>query len=286
MAATTTDLDANVPLRAPARSDWLSIPRVSWAGVFAGVVVVLVVHLMLGVLGLGIGASTIDPLRERNPIEGLSIGAGIWFIATLLIAQFAGGFVSGRLAGVVRHMDGALHGIVAWGLSTLIAAYLVTSTVGGIIGGVGSAVGTGVKSMGSGMAAAASGQQSSGAGQNMMDLAQRLQKSGGTLSGPDREAAVNDVMKTTGKNRDDAMQIVTSAESTYRDVGQNVDRMKGEAGQKAREVGDRAAHGVAIASLWTFFALLLGGAVAMLGGRIGADRARLLVRRYATTPVP
>jgi len=281
-------VDANVSLRAPVRSDWAAaIPRVSWAGVFAGVVVVLVVDLMLGVLGIGVGASTIDPLRERNPVEGLSIGAGIWLVATLLIAQFAGGFVAGRLAGVVRHMDGALHGIVAWALSTLVAVYLVTSTVGGILGGVGSAVGTGVKAVGGGLGMAASGQQSTGAGQDVLNFAQRLDKGGGTLSPQDREAAVNDVMKRTGKNRDEAMQIVTGAESSYRDAGQNVARMKAEASQKARQVGDQAARGVAVASIWAFFGLLLGGAVAMLGGRIGADRARLLVRRSMTTvPVP
>lgn len=109
--------------------------HVSWAAIFAGAVVALVVQLMLSVLGIGIGASTVNPMTEQNPAAGLGTGAAIWFVLTSLIALFAGGWVAGRLAGVPRDADRALHGILTWGLTTLLTFYLLTTAIGGLIGG-------------------------------------------------------------------------------------------------------------------------------------------------------
>ncbi|MGI8467872.1 MAG: hypothetical protein ACR2N3_05415 [Pyrinomonadaceae bacterium] len=109
--------------------------RVSWGAIFAGAVVALVVQLMLSVLGIGIGASTINPLTEQNPAAGLGTGAAIWFVLTSIVALFAGGWVAGRLAGMPRDDDRALHGILTWGLATLLTFYLLTTAIGGLIGG-------------------------------------------------------------------------------------------------------------------------------------------------------
>lgn len=109
--------------------------RVSWGAIFAGAVVALVVQLMLSVLGIGIGASTVNPLSEQNPADGLGIGAGIWFVLTSLVALFAGGWIAGRLSNVPRDTDRALHGILTWGLTTLLTFYLLTTAIGGLIGG-------------------------------------------------------------------------------------------------------------------------------------------------------
>ncbi|MEJ7708346.1 MAG: hypothetical protein WKF84_00415 [Pyrinomonadaceae bacterium] len=132
-----------------------AVKRISWASVFAGVVIVLVTQLLLSLLGLGIGASTINPTTEQDPTSGLGLGAGIWFIISSLIALFAGGWVAGRLAGIPRNTDSMLHGILTWGLSTLLLFYFLTSTVGSLIGGtfrvLGSwFVGSGNRSRGSG----------------------------------------------------------------------------------------------------------------------------------------
>ncbi len=38
--------------------------RISWGAVFAGVIIVLIVQFLLSLLGVGIGASTIDPSQR------------------------------------------------------------------------------------------------------------------------------------------------------------------------------------------------------------------------------
>lgn len=132
----------------------VSVRRISWAAILAGVTITLVVQLALGILGLGIGASTINPLTEENPVAGIGIGAGIWFLVSALIALFAGGYVAGHMAGVLHRQDGLLHGLLTWSLATLLTFYFLTSTVGGLIGGAASILGRGLAAVGSGAAVA------------------------------------------------------------------------------------------------------------------------------------
>ncbi len=67
-----TDRDATVHNRGAA-----AIKRVSWGAIFAGAVITLVTQLALSILGIGIGASTVNPLNEQNSTSGLGAGAGI-----------------------------------------------------------------------------------------------------------------------------------------------------------------------------------------------------------------
>lgn len=131
--------------------------RVSWAAVLAGVVAMLAIQLLFSVLGIGIGAGTIDPLQEQDPARGVATGAAVWFVVTSFVALLAGGHVAGRLAGVSRRVDSALHGFLAWGLATLVGVYLLTSTVGGLVSGTLGFVGRGLSIAGTGLAAAAPG---------------------------------------------------------------------------------------------------------------------------------
>src|SRR5689334_10248687 len=78
------------------------LKRISWGAIFAGVVIALAVQLVLSLLGIGIGASTIDPLSEQNPGKGLGIGAAVWFVISSLLATYAGAWVAGRLSGAPR----------------------------------------------------------------------------------------------------------------------------------------------------------------------------------------
>ena len=76
--------------------------RVSWGAVLAGVVVALVAQLILNLLGIGIGAATLDPgagAAENPSATSFSIGAGVWFGLSGILASLAGGYAAGRLAG-------------------------------------------------------------------------------------------------------------------------------------------------------------------------------------------
>lgn len=135
--------------------------RLSWGAVFAGVVIAVAVQLVLGILGAGIGLTMVDPVEGTTPgAAGFGIGAGIYWLVTTVIALGAGGYAAARVAGVQERFDGLVHGLVVWGVTLILTLYLLTSAVGGIIGGafrtVGAVAGTAGATVGAAAPAAAS----------------------------------------------------------------------------------------------------------------------------------
>lgn len=128
-------------------------PRMSWGAALAGCVFSLVIYLALSILGTAIGAATIDPLREANPLSGLTMGAGIWLLVSTLVSIFIGAYVAGLLATA----RGGMHGLLSWAATTLITTWLIAGLASSAVGAVSGAVGKGLSLAGSGIAAAAPG---------------------------------------------------------------------------------------------------------------------------------
>ncbi len=133
-----------------------SATRLSWGAVFAGVVLAIAVQLVLGILGAGIGLTLVDPVEGTTPgASGFGIGAGIYWLITTVVALGAGGYAAARVAGVHERFDALVHGLVVWGVTLILTLYLLTSAVGGIIGGAFRTVGTVAGAAGSSVGAAA-----------------------------------------------------------------------------------------------------------------------------------
>lgn len=110
--------------------------EISWGAVFAGVVVALVVQALLNLLAIGAGAATLNPISGDNPsATSFSIAAGVVWVVSGCLAALSGGFVAGRLAGRPVESTCGWHGLIAWAMTTVIILYLVTTAVGGIVGG-------------------------------------------------------------------------------------------------------------------------------------------------------
>jgi hypothetical protein len=72
------------------------INQISWGAVLAGVVVALVTQIVLNMLGIGIGAATLNPVAGDSPsATSFSIGAAIWFALSGILAALAGGYPLG-----------------------------------------------------------------------------------------------------------------------------------------------------------------------------------------------
>lgn len=272
--------------------------RISWGAVLAGVIIVLVVQLLLSLLGLGVGASTIDPTGETPAASTLGIGAGVWWVVSALIAVLAGSWVAGRLAGSPERSDGMLHGLVTWGLSTLLVMWMLTTTLSSLIGGAFGVVGSALQTAGQGAVAGATAGMAQ-AGRSGDPLAQIEQQVDRVLSrvspeaqqarqqleqaisddrvretvqrvitaGPDavtpqdRETAINGLVQYGGMSRPEAERRLAEWEAGYR-----------ETEQQAREAAEASADAVSQGALWSFVALALGAAVAAFGGMLGAPR--------------
>ncbi len=130
--------------------------RLSWGAIFAGVVIAVAVQLVLGILGAGIGLTMVDPVEGTTPgATGFGIGAGIYWLITTVVALGAGGYAAARVAGVHERFDALVHGLVVWGVTLILTLYLLTSAVGGMIGGAFRTVGAVAGAAGSTVAAAA-----------------------------------------------------------------------------------------------------------------------------------
>jgi hypothetical protein len=89
----------------------------------------------------------------------------------------------------------------------------------------------------------------------------------------DRDAAVNVVMKRTGKSRAESEQIVDNWISTAKAGQAKLAEAKAKAGAVAREAADKAAAGLSKAALMMALGLGLGAGAAAFGGRRAAPRS-------------
>ena len=130
--------------------------RIAWGALFGGVIIAVAVQVLLSLLGAGIGLGTVNVNAGSTPSGGsFGIGAGLWWVISSIIALFIGGYVSAWMAGITTRFDGILHGLVTWGISTLLTIYLLSSAVGSVVGGGFSALGSVTSAAGSGISSAA-----------------------------------------------------------------------------------------------------------------------------------
>ena len=268
--------------------------RAAWGAIFAGVAAALVIQLALNVLGVGIGASALDAANPGdNPsASGFSTTAAIWSIGAGIIGAFAGGLVAGRLCGSSDASTARWHGFVTWCASTLVVFYLLTSAIGGIIGGTFSALGSTVGAVGRGAATAVSGVAGATDGDALKAQVQRLVKPDDAQSAQDdittyirasisgdqatataaRDRAVDSLSKAANVSPDEARNRIGQAEQQAK---QAADQVK----QKAQQAAEATRKGAATAGLFGFAALVLGALAGWFGGGIGAPRDSRLTTR-------
>jgi hypothetical protein len=116
-------------------------------------------------------------------------------------------------------------------------------------------------------AAANSAADPMAADDNFDSLLDRLTSQAGEVgNAADRDAAVNVVMKRTGKSRAESEQIVDNWIATAKQAQAKLAEAKDKAGAEARKLGEAAADGLSKAALLMALGLGLGAAVAAFGG--------------------
>jgi hypothetical protein len=113
--------------------------RSAWGAIFAGSVIGLAMFAMLSLLGLGLGLTGIE-VDANDPLGAVPIASPVWIFVSQIVALGAGGYVAGRLAGVLHANGTILHGAAVWALSTLAAGWLVVSAGAGLFNMAGSAI--------------------------------------------------------------------------------------------------------------------------------------------------
>ena len=107
--------------------------KVSWGGIFAGVLVAMGVSMLLAALGVAIGVTAVDP-GDTDP-GAIGVGAAIWGAVQLLIALFIGGLVATRVGAIIDRTTGFFEGVLVWVVSLILMAYLASSGIGSVASG-------------------------------------------------------------------------------------------------------------------------------------------------------
>ena len=110
---------------------------VSWRAILAGAIVAIAVGAMLNLLGLALGAASLNPFSlDRNDGEAFSALAGLWVAVSNLIGLFVGGFVATRASRFSDHHRGMLLGLSVWALAFLFAIAIAGATTAGGVTGI------------------------------------------------------------------------------------------------------------------------------------------------------
>ena len=283
-------------------------PAVSWGAVLAGASGAAALSLILLILGVGLGLSSISPWAQSG-IGGAALGVSTiaWTTCTQIAASGLGGYLSGRLRtrwvgtdiDEVYFRDTA-HGFLTWAVASLVTAALLSSVVGSIVG-------TGVKAgaalVGSAATVTAVGAMSANSGDAMgaelpsttsplayfvdglfrKDFANttataalisvvppraevtRILLNATTnepLSAPDSKYLAQLVAQHTGLAQVDAEKRVNETYVALQTKVRN-------AGNAAKEAGDKARKASAYTAIWLFISLLIGAFVASLAATFG-----------------
>jgi hypothetical protein len=294
-AAVSATVDAIAPLGTHTHR------RISWAAIFGGVILVVAIQLLLSLLGAGIGLDTVNTNAGSTPAaSSLGMGAGIWWVVSSCIALAAGGYVAAWLAGIEIRFDGVLHGLVTWGIASLVTFWLLTSAIGGIIGGGFSALSSVASAAGSGVSEAAKPiAQAAGVSPDMIQqqaqsYLQPTNPDPATMSpqdaqkeiatnltayaggGPDAAAAkeriVNIMAAQMKMSHDDAAK-------KFDDTQAKLKRTRDQAVQAAKDAADASAAAASKTSFAAFGVMLLGAIAAALGGSLAVQRRLLVAHR-------
>ncbi len=275
--------------------------RISWAAIIAGVILVVAVQMLLSMLGLGVGLGLVSPNTNGTPdASSFGIGAGLWWLISSLVALALGGYVASWLGGLTTQFDGLLHGIMTWAIATLLTFYLLTSAVGGLIGGAFSVVGSGLSSAGSGVASVAP-KMAEAAGvtpdllqQQAQAFLQPANPDPASMSpqdaqkeivvalpklasgGPDAAAAKERIIAITAAqgriSRDEAAKRFDDAQARFT-------KAKDQTVQTAKNTADASAGAASKGSFLAFAVLALGALAAALGGRAAVQRRTVMTQQ-------
>jgi len=249
-----------------ARADGL---RLSWAGIWGGVLMAVGTLLLLAALGVAVGITAVDPGQTRASTFGT--GAGIWAGVSLLVALFLGGLVSTRAGFITDRTTGFFEGALVWVVSILLMGYLATSGMSMVasgafrlIGGASQAVGTVMQGAGGAPNVDISGSVDQMI-QRLRDpkTAQQIAQATG-MPATEVQASLSETAQRVENNRNNPAQAASEAKEG---MSQLMDKAKssGALQQKAEQIQPEASRAAWI----TFGALVLSLVAALIGAMAG-----------------
>lgn len=281
--------------------------RLSWGAILGGLTAATAMQVLFMMLGAGLGFAIYNPITSNSPIEDLGAGAIVVQGISAVFSLWFGGWVAGRFTPVASRTLGSLHGFLVWCAATVTGVIIVSAGAGWAFGDLSKIVGGGLSMAGKPAAAAVSGaadlakdadKKSSDTFASFVDEALATRAPDAPRDGTVRakrelglavarlfnplqkdkmtenKAALTKVLvDDAGVKQADADRIVGEWTDSYNKLRADLDAAKDQAETKAREAADRAAKVLAVFSLCSFAAFVIGSLSAAWGGHQGAKCA-------------
>jgi len=87
---------------------------VNWSAVWSGALASIAVILVLGLIGIAIGAHLLTPEHRVVDLKKMGFGTLAFSVCSSFLAFVVGGWVAGKVAGIWRAESAMLHGAIAW----------------------------------------------------------------------------------------------------------------------------------------------------------------------------
>ncbi len=272
----------------PVRQGIPGVQSLSWSGIIAGVFAAVAMQLLLNLLGIGIGASSINATQGDQPGQGMAIGAVIWFVLSWILSLAVGAWTACQFSPHGDRRTGALQGFLVWAVATIVVIYLLSTAAGNLIGGTASVIGRTASLVGAGAKSTAPGVAGIVSRATGITPDQISSQAGDIASDPKFQQIVTNAIQNGNFSPSDrdalAGLLVQRGHMTSAEANQSIDKwqMQIENGAKsaketALKVEDKAASGVSATGFGSFISLLLGLAAAVAGGIFGSrSRSRHL----------
>ena len=271
---------------------WIPFGKISWAAIFAGVLVTTVTQILLSLLGLGVGLGTFDPMSEQNPAEGLGVGTIAWWSVSMLVALFLGGLTTGKMYQTRSKVYLTWHGLLTWCAFTVLSFFILTTGVGKLVSGMGNIIGSAITvgatagqydqlniseitrdardffmarqpatPQGTTASTGVSGTATAN-NQTLVDEVQAFFRGENIKDTEAREALINSMVTRTDMSRAEATERVDRWIVSYENIKES-----------ARVNADKAAEALSTVSIISFFALIIGALVTIWGARMAIPKS-------------
>ena len=113
---------------------WTHWP-INWSAVFVGALAALAAVLIIGLIGLAVGAHLLGPDQRVVDLKKISITALIFSVAGAFFAFAIGGWVAGKVAGILHSEPAILHGVIVWLVAVPVIVVLAGLGAASLFGG-------------------------------------------------------------------------------------------------------------------------------------------------------
>jgi hypothetical protein len=144
--------------------------RVHWGPIVAGLLTALTVLLLLSLLGLAVGLTTLNAgasATEGGPPADAGRNSAIWAAISGILSFGLGGYVAGRTAAVFNRGWGGLNGALVFMLAVPLILWLAGQGLGTVLGSLGNLSGALASSPNAAQAAQGAASQAQAAAQNV-----------------------------------------------------------------------------------------------------------------------